>query len=177
MARFKTLTRYLLGIAFIAAGLNHFVMTDFYVSIMPPWLPWHLALVHLSGVAEAGCGLLLVFRRWARWAAWGIIALCVAVFPANLHMALHPELFPQFSEAALWARVPLQVAIMAWAYWYTRGLQGGASWATGMFRSVISTVSPPRTILEAPNPVPGLVHSKSGSRTPAPYTFRTLRRP
>ena len=117
----KALSRYLLGVLFVVAGLNHFVMTDFYVAIMPPYLPWPLALVYLSGVAEAGCGLLLLFRRSAKLAAWGIIALCVAVFPANLHMALHPELFPQFSELALWARLPLQLVIMAWAYWYTRG--------------------------------------------------------
>ena len=116
----KALSRYLLGVLFVVAGLNHFVMTDFYVGIVPPYLPWPLALVYLSGVAEAGSGLLLLFRNWAVLAAWGIIALCVAVFPANLHMALHPALFPQFSELALWVRLPLQAAIMAWAYWYTR---------------------------------------------------------
>ena len=80
--------------------------------------PW--ALVYLSGVAEAGVGILLLFRRWAVWGGWGIIAVCVAVFPTNLHMALHPELFPQFSEVMLWVRLPLQAVVMAWAYWYTR---------------------------------------------------------
>jgi len=120
MIPFKTLTRYLLGILFVIAGTNHFVMTDFYLSIMPPWLPWHRALVYASGFAEAGLGLLLLFRRWAVWAGWGLVALCVAVFPANLHMALHPELFPQFSVLGLWLRLPLQVALMAWAWWYTR---------------------------------------------------------
>ncbi len=117
----KALSRYLLGVLFVVAGLNHFVMTDFYVAIMPPYLPWPLALVYLSGLAEAGCGLLLLSHNWAVEAAWGIIALCVAVFPANLHMALHPALFPQFSETALWLRLPLQGVIMAWAYWYARG--------------------------------------------------------
>ena len=119
--RFKTATRWLLGVLFAGAGANHFVMTDFYVGIMPPYLPWPLALVYLSGVAEAGVGILLLFRRWAVWGGWGIIAVCVAVFPANLHMAMHPELFPQFSEIALWVRLPLQAVVMLWAYWYTCG--------------------------------------------------------
>ena len=118
--RFKTYSRYLLGVLFIAAGTNHFVMTDLYVGIMPPYLPWPLALVYLSGVAEAGVGILLLFRRWAVWGGWGIIVVCVAVFPANLHMAMNPGLFPQFSELALWARLPLQGVLIAWAYWYTR---------------------------------------------------------
>ena len=120
MRRLKILTRYLLGVLFFAAGVNHFVMTDFYVRIMPPYLPWHLELVYVSGLVEASLGLLLLFRRWSAWAGWGLIALCVAVFPANLHMAMHPELFPQFSELGLWLRLPLQGALMGWAYWYTR---------------------------------------------------------
>ena len=120
MHRLKTYSRDLIGVLFICAGTNHFVMTDFYVGIMPPYLSWHLELVYLSGVAEAGVGILLLFRRWAVWGGWGIIVVCVAVFPANLHMAMHPELFPQFSELALWARLPLQGVLIAWAYWYTR---------------------------------------------------------
>ena len=119
MRRFKALTRYLLGVLFIAAGVNHFVMTDFYVRIMPPYLPWHLQLVYVSGLAEAGLGFLLLFRRCAVWAGWGLIGLCVAVFPANLHMAMHPDLFPQFSELGLWVRLPLQAVLIGWAYSYT----------------------------------------------------------
>ena len=120
MSKLKTLSRYLLGVFFIAAGLNHFWDTAFYVAIMPPWLPWHLALVYLSGAAEIGLGALLLFSRWQVLAGWGLIALSVAVFPANIHMALHPELFPQFTPAGLWLRLPLQFALIAWAWWYTR---------------------------------------------------------
>ena len=121
MPSFKTLTRYLLGALFIIAGANHFINTGFYVSIMPPYLPWHLELVYLSGVAEAGLGALLLFRRWAKWAAWGMIALMMAVFPANLHMATNPVLYPSLSVWGLWLRLPLQGVLIAWAYWYTRG--------------------------------------------------------
>lgn len=120
MSRSKTLSRYLLGALFVVAGVNHFFHTAFYVSIMPPYLPWHLGLVYISGVAEAGLGCLLLLRRWAVWAAWGLIALMVTVFPANLHMAMHPDLYPTIPIAVLWLRLPLQGLLIAWAYWYTR---------------------------------------------------------
>src|SRR5438105_14338510 len=90
----KRLARLLFGAGFIIAGLNHFVMTGFYVSIVPPYLPQPLALVVISGLAEMGLGALLLFARWSALAAWGLIALLIAVFPANLHMALHPWLYP-----------------------------------------------------------------------------------
>ena len=120
MPSLKTLLRCGLGLFFIAAGINHFWHTPFYVAIMPPRLPRHLALVYLSGIAEIGLGALLVFRRWQVTAGWGLVALSVAVFPANVHMALHPELFTQFSPTGLWLRLPLQAVVIAWAYWYTR---------------------------------------------------------
>ena len=120
MTQLKTFSRYLLGMFFVFAGVNHFWNTPFYVAIMPPWLPWHLALVYASGVAEIVLGALLLFKRWQAFAGWGLIALCLAVFPANIHMALHPELFPQFTPTGLWLRLPLQLVLMAWAYWYTR---------------------------------------------------------
>ena len=119
-SRFKKLTRYLLAILFVVAGVNHFLHTDFYVSIMPPYLPWHLELVYISGVAEMSLGLLLLLRRWSVHAAWGLIALLIAVFPANIHMALHPELYPTLSTLGLWLRLPLQGVLMWWAYRYTR---------------------------------------------------------
>jgi len=118
--RARALARWLLGAFFIAAGLNHFLNTAFYTGIMPPWLPWHAPLVWASGVAEIALGALVFWRRHARLAGWGLVALCVAVFPANLHMALHPELFPRFSVAALWLRLPLQLVLIAWIVWCTR---------------------------------------------------------
>jgi uncharacterized membrane protein len=109
------------GNLLLGRGVNHFVSPAFYVDIMPPYLPWHLELVYLSGLCEIVLGGLVLLPQYAPVAAWGLIALLVAVFPANIHMALHPELFPKFSPAALWARLPLQAVFIAWAYWYTRG--------------------------------------------------------
>ena len=77
-------------------------------------------MVYISGVAEGLLGALLLFRRWTAPAGWRLIALLLAVSPANVHMAMHPELYPWASPAGLWLRLPLQVLLIAWAYWYTR---------------------------------------------------------
>ncbi len=119
MNKLKNFSRYLLGLLFTAAGINHFWHTSFYLAMMPPWLPLHLELVYLSGVAEIALGVLLFFSRWQALAAWGLIALCIAVFPANVHMALHPELYAQFTPTGLWLRLPLQAVAIAWAWCYT----------------------------------------------------------
>lgn len=120
MNRLTYISRWLFGLFFMAAGANHFVNTPFYVSIMPPYFPWPVALVYISGVAEIGLGGLLLFEGWSRLAAWGLIALLIAVFPANVHMALHPELYQWASPLGLWLRLSLQGLLIAWAYWYTR---------------------------------------------------------
>ena len=112
--------RYLFGGLFVPAGAYHFINPDFYVSIMPPYLPWRLELVYVSGILEMVLGAMLFVRQARVLAAWGLIALIIAVFPANIHMAVHPDLFPNFSPIALWARLPLQGVLIAWAYWLTR---------------------------------------------------------
>lgn len=116
----KSVSRYIFGVAFVLAGINHFVSPDFYVRIMPPYLPWHLALVYISGVAEVVLGGMLLVRRWSKLAAWGLVALLVAVFPANVYMATHPEAFPDFPIALLYLRLPLQGLLILWAWVYTR---------------------------------------------------------
>ena len=97
----------------------HFVRPDFYLRIMPPYLPFHLELVYLSGVFEAALGLLLLVPRFSRLAAWGIIALLIAVFPANIYLYQHQELLPASPLVHL-LRLPLQAAFIFWAYWHTK---------------------------------------------------------
>ena len=121
MRTLKQLMRYALGLSFVLAGLYHFINPPFYLRIMPPYLPWHLFFVYLSGFFEMALGALLLVRKYAPLAAWGLIALLFAVFPANVFMALSPELFPDIPPAALWLRLPLQAVFVAWAYWFTRG--------------------------------------------------------
>ena len=139
MPRIKLCLKYLLGVLFIVAGANHFVNMADYEQIMPPYLPWHRELVLVSGLFEVALGCLLMWRTWSRLAAWGLVALLVAVFPANLHMAMNPELFADFSlrllwfprpdshlsPTALWLRLPVQGLLIAWAYWYTGGIGHG----------------------------------------------------
>ena len=120
MLKLKPLLRYVLGILFIAAGLYHFINPDFYLRIMPPYLPWHLFLVHLSGLFESALGIMLLIPKFTRLAAWGLIALLIAVFPANIHMAMNPQLYPDIPPFALWLRLPLQGVFIAWAYWYSK---------------------------------------------------------
>ncbi len=109
-----------LGAFFVAAGANHFVDPDFYVAMMPPYLPAHLALVYLSGLFEILGGGLVLVPRVRALAGWGLVVLLMAIFPANIHMALSPELFPEMSVVALYARLPFQALFLGWAYWATR---------------------------------------------------------
>jgi uncharacterized membrane protein len=116
----KKIALFTLGIAYVVAGGNHFVNPEFYIAIMPPYLPLHSELVLVSGVFEVIGGIGVLIARVRSLAGWGLVALLIAVFPANLHMALHPELFPDVSAAGLYARLPMQLVFIAWAYWATR---------------------------------------------------------
>ena len=120
----KTTLRILLALFFAGAGVNHFIRTGFYLRMMPSYVPFHLAMVQISGVAEIGLGILLLIPATIVPAARGLIALLIAVFPANVQMALHPETFPEFSPRSLWLRLPLQVVLIAWAFWNTRTNRG-----------------------------------------------------
>jgi uncharacterized membrane protein len=119
MPTLRSALKLLFGLFFVGAGINHFFRTGFYLRMMPSYVPFHLAMVQASGVAEIVLGVFLLIPRTSAAAAWGLIALLIAVFPANLQMALHPETFPEFSLTALRLRLPLQMVLIAWAYWYT----------------------------------------------------------
>lgn len=111
--------KFIFGILFIFAGINHFLNPKMYLKIMPPYIPWHSFMVYSSGILEIILGALLLIPATANFAAWGLIALLIAVFPANIHMAIHAGLYPSIPEWMLWARLPLQFGLMAWAWCYT----------------------------------------------------------
>ncbi len=117
MTKIKSITRLLLAAAFIVAGVLHFTHTEFYLTIMPPYLPYHRALVFVSGFFEiiGGIGLLTRFRRAA---GYGLLLLLLAVFPANVQMAMGDERFPPL---LLWLRLPLQFILMALVWWCSTG--------------------------------------------------------
>jgi len=111
--------RWVFAALFVASGVAHLVITDAFVRIMPPYLPFHRALVIASGVIEIALGVLLLVPRSSRLAAWGLVALLIAVFPANVQLFRHQELLPLPPLVHL-LRLPLQGALILWAYAYTR---------------------------------------------------------
>ena len=112
--------RTLFAALFVIAGILHFVLTPAYVAIMPAYLHAPVLLVQISGLCEILGGLGLLWPLARRAAAWGLIALLVCVMPANLNMALHPEQWLRIPAWALWARLPLQLPLIWWAWLYTR---------------------------------------------------------
>ncbi len=111
------IARVALAALFIASGTSHFVRSDFFTAIVPPWLPSPLMLVWISGFFEIVGAIGLLVPAMRRAAGIGLIALMVAVFPANLHMALHADAFPHFAPWLLWMRLPLQGVLIALAWW------------------------------------------------------------
>jgi uncharacterized membrane protein len=117
----RLLSLLLLAATFIAAGVLHFVRPLMFARIVPPFLPWPMALVYVSGVAEILGGLGLLIPALRPWAGLGLIALLVAVFPANVYMAVAPERAGfGIAPVWLWLRLPLQVLLIAWVWWATR---------------------------------------------------------
>ncbi len=115
----KRISRYLLAVFLIVAGTAHLLVPGFYAPLVPPYLPFPWAIVFASGAAEIVLGGLLLVPRFSRLAAWGIFALLIAVFPANLHVYQHQELVPGPPLIHL-LRLPLQGVFLLWAYWHTR---------------------------------------------------------
>lgn len=119
MKRIKAISKYILATFMIVAGTMHFVNPEIYLKIMPPYLPLHKELVSVSGIFELLLGVLLLVPRCSRLAAWGIVALLIAVFPANLYLYQHQEILPASPVIHL-LRLPLQGVFILWAFWHTR---------------------------------------------------------
>ena len=111
--------------AFTGVGVNHFVDPELYVSIMPPYLPWHYELVYISGFFEVLGGLGLLVPKLRKAAAWGLLALLVAVYPANIHMLVNEVYLDGMPREPwlLWLRLPFQ-AVFAFAVAWAGGLLG-----------------------------------------------------
>jgi len=116
----RTGARLLLAVAFVGIGVLHFTDVESFEAIMPPYLPAARLLVWVSGVFEILGGLGVLLESTRRLAGIGLIALLVAVFPANIHMALHTEDFADVPAWGLYARLPAQLLFVAWVWWVTR---------------------------------------------------------
>jgi uncharacterized membrane protein len=116
----KKLSLYGMVVLYIAAGVYHFINPEFYLRIMPPWVPYPKEVIFISGVCELLFALLLLFSFTRRMGAWCIILLLVAVFPANIQMLLN---YQHENNPLLWiaiVRLPLQIVLIGWAYQFAR---------------------------------------------------------
>lgn len=119
-SRFRRISLYAIAALFVGAGIAHFTHEAFFVRIVPPALPNPCLLVQVSGLAEIAGGIGVLVPALRRAAGLGLIALLVAVFPANLYMALEPERFADISSrGGLYLRLPLQFLGMLWVRWAT----------------------------------------------------------
>ncbi|MGB5704577.1 MAG: DoxX family protein [Polyangiales bacterium] len=122
MPTIKLVALWGLAIAMVGIGALHFIQPKPFVRIVPKYLPAPLALVYISGFFEIAGGIGLLIPETRAWAAWGLIALYLAVFPANIYMltdnvSLDPK--KPIPRWALWLRLPFQLLFIAWAYWFT----------------------------------------------------------
>lgn len=122
MPTIKLIALWGLAAVMVGIGVLHFVQPKPFVRIVPKYLPAPLALVYISGFFEIAGGVGLLFSATRVWAAWGLIALYLAVFPANIYMLTHNiSLNPRkpIPRWMLWLRLPFQLVFIAWAYWFT----------------------------------------------------------
>ncbi len=107
---------------FFGGGVAHFTNTEFFVAIVPPWVPYPLWAVYVSGVFEVLLALLVIWPVTRPLAGWGLIVLTLAVTPANVHMYMNPDQFPQATETAYLIRLVVQAFLLALIWWSTRPL-------------------------------------------------------
>ena len=122
MTSFKKITIYFMGLAYIYVGIRHFIDPDFFLAIMPDYLPYHLEAVYISGICEIALGAMLFFKKYRWIAGWGLILLLIAVFPANIYLAQNESAQQaiQISETAALIRLPFQALFIGLAYWHTK---------------------------------------------------------
>ena len=123
MKWFKNLTIFLVAFFYINVGIKHFTEPYWFMHIMPPYIPFHLELVYLSGFIEVVLGLLLFIPKSRKIASYGLILLLIAVYPANIYLALNE--IPQqkigiSSFAASWIRLPLQFVLIGVSIWHSK---------------------------------------------------------
>ena len=116
----RKLSLFGISVFFIYFGIDHFINPEFYLSIMPPIFPLHLEAVYLSGLFEILGGVGVLIARTRSIAGWGLLVLLIALYPANIYMALTPEAFPEIPLFVLYFRLALQFLFFYWAYSITR---------------------------------------------------------
>lgn len=118
MKNFKNNARMATGLAFVFTGVSHFIVTEKFMEMMPPVFPAPLFLIYLSGIFEILGGIGLMISKTKFWAGIGLILLLVAVFPANIYVALNNVQLGGFMNYAVyqWLRLPMQFVLIAWVW-------------------------------------------------------------
>jgi len=119
---FKQSSIYFMSFAYIYVGIKHFIEPEWFVSIVPDYLPYHYSLVYISGFFEVLFGLLLLFKKYRKIACWGLILLLIAVFPANIFLAqnLEAQAAMNITQEFAWYRLPFQFLFIITAYWHSK---------------------------------------------------------
>ena len=119
-SNYRKIVLFGLAIFFIFFGIDHFINPEFYLSIMPPKFPLHLEAIYISGFFEVLGGIGVLISKVRKIAGWGLFALLIAVYPANIYMAITPNAFPNIPVYMLYFRLALQFLFFYWAYTVTR---------------------------------------------------------
>ena len=119
-SKIKTLSIIIMTLFYTMAGTNHFINPDWYVRIVPPILPFKTAIVYISGILEIILGTLLIFPKTRFIASWGLILLLVAVYPANIYVALTNGEAMDTTPLIAWGRLPFQFVFIGLAYWHSK---------------------------------------------------------
>ena len=120
MKLFKLITIVIMAYFYISVGIKHFTEPEWFLQIYPPFLPFGLAAVYISGFFEVLFGIMLLIPKTRYYAGWGLIALLIAVFPANIYLAYTNGAAMDISAAVAWGRLPFQALFIALAYWHSK---------------------------------------------------------
>ena len=120
ISKIKTISIIIMSLFYIGAGINHFINPAWFVRIVPPILPFKIAIVYISGISEIILGSLLIFPRTRFIAGWGLILLLLAVYPANIYVALTNGKAMDTTPMMAWGRLPFQFVFIGLAYWHSK---------------------------------------------------------
>ena len=119
-SKIKTLSIIIMSLFYIGVGTNHIINPNWFVRIIPPILPFKVAIVYISGIFEIILGSLLIFPKTRFIAGWGLIILLLAVYPANIYVALTNGEAMDTTPMIAWGRLPFQFVFIGLAYWHSK---------------------------------------------------------
>ena len=116
----KPLSIIIMSWFYISVGISHFTDPNWFLQIVPPYLPYKLELVYISGFLEIILGIMLIIPSIRFYAGWGLIMLLIAVYPANIYLAQTNGAAMKTSSVVAWGRLPFQFLFIYLAFWHTQ---------------------------------------------------------